>query len=161
MTDAGRPADAALLALSRWLRVEAAVRALQDLTAEQRALLPGVLPDIDDLATLVAALRCERELGSGSSQFTAAFGLPPNWRSRSRRAFRDLLICQVPTRASEPCARATEIAEALQCHQLPAHGHEHPLSRVITAHGGKPSFATVRRAIFSATSAVAETPVAA
>src|SRR5438128_2109393 len=89
MTDARRQADEAL---ARWHRLEAAVHALQSLTDAERTVLPGVLPDVGDLAVLGAALRCERAHGVGSSQFTAAFGLARTWRSAARRGrVRDLL----------------------------------------------------------------------
>src|SRR5947207_1302705 len=148
-------------ALALWLRIEASIYALQQLTKEQRARLPpGVLPDVGDLAVLGASLRLEREQGKGPSSFTAGFGLTPKWRSRSKRALRDSLICQVPTKANEPSARAAEIAKALRRHAPAAHGHDHPLTRVIAAHGGKPSFSSIYRAI-SVTPPVAENSDAA
>jgi hypothetical protein len=137
--------------VARWLRIEASIYAQQQLTEEQRALLPGVLLDVGDLAVLAASMRLEREQGKGSSAFTEGFGLSssPKWRSQSRKAFRDFLICQVPTKANKPCARATEIVKALKRHVPAAHEPGHPLSRVIAANGGKrPSFSVMYR-IFS------------
>src|SRR5439155_17507724 len=131
--------------------------ALRQLNDEQRSLLADSLPDRDDLAVLAAAMRLEREEGKGSSAFTDGFGLSSKWRSRSKRTLRDFLICQIPTRANEPCARATEIAKALKRHVPAAHEPGHPLSRVIAANGGKwPSFSVIYRALFSATPPIAE-----
>ena len=69
MTDARRQADDAI---ARYLRLEASIHTLQNLSDAERALLQGVLPDVDDLAVLRAAFRCEREEGKGRSVFTAA-----------------------------------------------------------------------------------------
>ena len=142
----GRQADEAI---ARYLRVEAGIHALRQLTDEQRALLPGALPDATDLAVLGANLRLEREQGKGLSVFTSGFGLSSKWRSRSKKALRDFFLCQIPTKANGPCPRATEIAKALKRHVPAAHEPGHPLSRVIDANGGKrPSFSVMYR-IFS------------
>jgi len=154
MTDARRQADEAI---ARYLRLEASIHTLQNLSGAERALLQGLLPDVDDLAVLRAAFRCEREEGKGPSAFTAAFGLAPKWRTQSRSALIRELLLEVPTSSIDPCPRATEIERALKRHVLVAHDRDHPLSRVIIANGGKkPSFSVIYRALFSATPPIAE-----
>jgi hypothetical protein len=66
-------------------------------------LLPGVLPDIADLAVLGASLRLEREIGTGPSAFTAGMGLVPKWRSASRSVLVRQMIVDIPTKVTEPC----------------------------------------------------------
>src|SRR6266516_689681 len=89
---------AADAALARWLRVEAGIHALQHLSAKQRALLPGLLPDENDLAVLATSMRLERQRGSGPTIFTRdGFALHPQWRSAaSRGRVRDLLAALPP-----------------------------------------------------------------
>src|SRR5262245_41349438 len=128
-------------AVERYLRIETAVRLLLGLTAEQCGRLLGLLPDRDDLAVLAAALRCEREVGTGRSALTEAFGLPPKWRSQSRRLLVRGLITAIPTKATEPCPRAKELDQAFR-----RHGSRDPYRRVIEANGGRPpAFSTIYR----------------
>ena len=75
---APRSTDEAAAALACWLRLEAGIHALQHLSAKQRALLPGLLPDENDLAILATSMQLERRRGSGPTTFTRdGFALHP------------------------------------------------------------------------------------
>src|SRR5207244_1555155 len=76
-SDARKQADEAL---ARYGRIEAVLEAQRQLTPAERALLPHAMFDENDLVVLQSALRCERALGAGPSQFTATFGLAPRTR---------------------------------------------------------------------------------
>src|SRR5437773_2173529 len=68
----------------------------RQLTPAERALLPHAMFDENDLVVLQSALRCERALGAGPSQFTAALGLAPTWRSQSRRGRTREILASLP-----------------------------------------------------------------
>ena len=80
----------------------------------ERALLPGAMFDVDDLAVLGVALKCNR---LGESTFDAAWG---RWRDRARRGLVRQLIAAVPTKSVEPWPRAGEIFDLLGRQRRPA-----------------------------------------
>src|SRR5437773_12108439 len=92
-SDARKQADEAL---ARYGRIEAVLEAQRQLTPAERALLPHAMFDETDLVVLQGALRCERELGAGPSQFAAALGLAPTWRSQSRRGRTREILASLP-----------------------------------------------------------------
>ena len=125
--------EAAAAAIACWFRLEAILQAQIELSPADRAELPvGVVPDPADAAALLAALRCERELGKGNSALTMALGLPSTWRSRARRMQAwHKLAAYLPDKSPK------ELHLALCRHQPSAHGSGHPLTQMIFRDHGR------------------------